>query len=392
MDFDPLAPDYQVNPYPYYVALREQPAVWVPELNAFFVGRYRDVHAMTIDHETYSSRRFSEISKGEFDYAPGAAQLVATDPPEHTRLRTLAAQAFRPSHVRAMEKSIGAITATYLDPLVARGGAFDFHLDLATKIPIHAITRMLGVPASDGPTFRQWTADILSASNRARMNADELAQIRSSVDAARAYFTNVIERRRSDLGDDMISAWIQAQEERDVLTTEEILGLAILLLVGGDTTSAHLLSNTMILLWQHPEQLEALRADRSLLPKAIEETLRFESPVHTVFWTTTRDVDLDGVLIPKDAAVIGVWASANRDPERFPDADVFDIHRDTTGHVAFGFGPHFCLGAGLARAEVRIVLEAVFDRLPNLKRADDAPIEWTPSYWIRGPRRLPVVA
>jgi cytochrome P450 family 109 len=390
--FDPLDPHFQVSPYEGYKRLREEPAIFVASLNAWFVGRYKDVHAMSLEPQTFSNARFSEISKGEFDYAPSAAQLIATDPPEHTRLRTLASQPFRPSRVRAMKDTIGRITAQYLDPVVAAGQPFDFHADLASRIPIHAITEMLGVPAEEGQTFRRWTADILSATNRSTMSPDELAQIRRSVDNARAYFTGVIQQRRGNLGADMISAWIEAQEERDVLTDEEILGLAILLLVGGDTTTAHLLSNTMIALWDHPDVLDEVRRDPSLIPRVIEESLRYESPVQSVFWNTTRDVDVDDVHIPKDAAVIGVWSSANRDPERFPDPDRFDLHRKSSGHVAFGFGPHFCLGANLARAEARIVLEALFERLPNLKRADHGPVSWTPSYWIRGPQALPVVA
>jgi cytochrome P450 len=393
MEFDPLDPDYQRNPYPYFEMLREKPAIWVEPLNAWFVGRHRDVRMMAGNSVTFSHKRFAEIAKGQFNYAPSAEQLNSTDDPEHTRLRKLSSYAFRPGRVREMEEAIAGITSTYLDPLVARGGAFDFHKDLSSRIPIHAITRMLGVPASEGPTFRRWTADILSASNRSRMSPAELTQIRESVDSARDYFSKVIVDRRSDPGPDMITSWVQAQEDDDMLSDEEILGLAILLLVGGDTTTAHLLSNTMTALWDNPEQYEAVRADRSLISPLIEEVLRYESPVQTVFWNTTREVDLgEGVVIPAADAVIGVWSSANRDPERFEDPDSFNVFRDQQSHLAFGFGPHFCLGAVLARAEARIVLSAVFDQLPDLHRAESGPIDWAPSYWIRGPRSLPAVA
>ena len=393
MEFNPLDRDYQVNPYPHFHVLRDKPAIWVEPLNAWFVGRYSDVRTMASDPDTFSNKQFSQISKGEFDYAPTADQLVATDPPAHTRLRKLSSYAFRPARVREMEEAIVDITATYVDPIVAKGGAFDFHKDLSSRIPIHAITRMLGVPAAEGSTFRQWTADILSASNRARMSPPELAQIRHSVDAARDYFSRVINDRRTNPSSDMITSWVQAQEGSDKLTDEEILGLSILLLVGGDTTTAHLLSNTMTALWEHPDQYDAVRNDPSLIPQLIEEVLRYESPVQTVFWSTTREADLgEGTVIPPDAAVIGVWSSANRDPERFPNADEFDIFREPMAHQAFGFGPHFCLGAVLARAEARIVLSSVFERLPNLKRADYGPFDWAESYWIRGPRSLPVIA
>jgi cytochrome P450 len=393
VDFNPLDPEYQVNPYPHFDLLRRKPAIWVDSLNAWFVGRHRDIRAMAADAETFSHTRFAEISKGEFNYAPNSAQLNSTDAPDHTRLRTLSSSAFRPRRIRAMEEAIVAITTEYLEPIVAHGGAFDFHKALASRIPIHAITRMLGVPAEEGQTFRKWTADILSAANRALMGPDELAQIRNSVDLARAYFSAVITDRRRHPGDDMITAWTQAQEQDETLTDEEVLGLSILLLVGGDTTTAHLLSNTMIALFDHPDQYDAVRNDRSLIAPLIEEVLRYESPVQTVFWNTTREVDLgEGVVLPPDAAVIGVWSSANRDPERYENPDRLDVFREPEAHLAFGFGPHFCLGAVLARAEARIVLSAVFDELPNLKRANDTMVDWAPSYWIRGPRSLPVVA
>ena len=233
----------------------------------------------------------------------------------------------------------------------------------------------------------------MSASNRALMSSAELGQIRHSVDAARAYFSAVITDRRHHPGNDMITAWTEAQERDETLTDEEVLGLSILLLVGGDTTTAHLLSNTMTALFDHPEQYEAVRNDHSLIPALIEEVLRYEAPVQTVFWNTTREVDLgEGVIIPDDAAVIGVWSSANRDPERYDHPDRLNLFRDQQAHLAFGFGPHFCLGAVLARAEAQIVLSSVFERFGHLKRADDGPVDWAPSYWIRGPRSLPVVA
>jgi cytochrome P450 len=388
--FDPLDPGYQLNPYPHYLALRERPAVWVEQLGAWFVGRHRDVLAMVSNPTVFSNSKFNEISKGEFNYAPDAAQLVATDPPEHTRLRRLAGQAFRPPRIKALERTIAAVTRHYLDPLVTAGERFDFAGDLADRVPIHVISEMLGVAPSMGRTFKTWTADILSASNRSRMTTDELAQIRASVEQARAFFLDQIEHRRTNPAEDVISAFLQAQEDDDALTNEEILGLSILLLIGGDETTAHLLGNAMVALWDHPDQLELVQQDPTLIPAAIEEALRYDAPVQTVFLTTTQNVTIDGVEIPKDAAVIGVWGSANRDPEYVSDPDRFDLTRGNVGHLAFGHGPHFCLGAVLARAQARIVLEQVFERMPKLARRPDAPVEWIPSFWVRGPRSLPV--
>jgi cytochrome P450 len=389
--FDPLDPGYQRNPYPHYPALREHPAVWVEHLGAWFVGRHRDVLAMVSDPAVFSNGKFNEISKGEFNYAPDAAQLVATDPPEHTRLRRLAGQAFRPPRIRALEATIASVTKQYLDPLASAGGPFDFAGDFADRIPIHVISEMLGVDPAMGQTFKTWTADILSASNRSRMSSDELAQIRRSVDEARTFFLGQIDYRRTHPGKDVISAFLRAQEESDSLSTEEIVGLSILLLIGGDETTAHLLGNAMVALWDHPEQLELVREDPILIPAAIEEALRYDAPVQTVFLTTTQDVAIDDMQIPEGAAVIGVWGSANRDPEYVADPDRFDLTRGNVGHLAFGHGPHFCLGAVLARVQARIVLEQLFERLPGLARRPDAPVEWIPSFWVRGPRSLPVI-
>jgi cytochrome P450 family 109 len=265
-----------------------------------------------------------------------------------------------------------------------------FQLDFAELVPVEVMALMLGSDMARTDDFRRWTGDILSPSNRSHMNPEQLAQIRRSVNEAREYFLNLIAYRRKLPGDDIISSFIAAQDTRDELSDGEILSLCILLLNGGNETTAHLLGNTLVALWDNPEQFELLRAEPHRVADAVDESLRFDPPVQTVFLWTMRDVELDDVKIPVDSAVIGVWGSANRDEAQFPEPDRFDITREKHGHMAFGYGPHFCLGNMLARQEVIITLERVFECLPRLRRATEGPVDWIPSFWIRGPRTLPI--
>lgn len=387
----PLQWDYQRDPYPHYQRLREHPAVWVPELNAWFAGRHADVLRMEKSPETFSHERFEEISRGEYRPMPGVASILSSDPPVHTRLRQLARQAFLPGKVRAFEEAIRRRTVAALDICEAAGSTFDLQDLLANRIPVEIICEILGADDSRAGDFKTWTADILSAGMRASMSAGELAKIRSSVDAAEAYFRELIEQKREHRGPDMISTLLAVEEDGNRLTTEELRLLAIQLLVGGDETTAHLITNTLVCLWRNPEQYELVRNDMALIPNLIEESLRFEAPVQTGFLTTTRDVDLDGVQIVAGAAVIAVWGSANRDPEVFPDPDRFDVTRNARAHMAFGHGAHFCLGAALARMEAQVILPLLFERFPEMVPArPDDDFDWLHSYWLRGLRSLPV--
>jgi cytochrome P450 len=387
--FDPLHLDYQVTPWPYYEQLREQPVVWVESLGAYFVGRYDDIYDIVRKPELYSHRRFEELSKGEFNPVPDARSLLSSDPPQHTQMRKLAAVGFKPSRLKALDGFISGLTTSYLDSCTASGKPFDFQADFADRIPIDVISKLLGADNRKHEAFKRWAHQILSAGQRASMNAGQLAEIQRSVDEARDYFSALIEQKRGDRGDDIISAFLDAEDDGETLTAREILGLCILLLIGGVESTAHLIGNAMFALWNNPEQLELVRNNSALIPNLIEETLRYDSPVQTAFLTTNEDVQLGDQVIPAESAVVAVWGSANRDPEKFPDPDTFDITRDNRGHMAFGQGPHFCLGAGLARLDAKIVLTQVLDRLPTIRPAYTETPKQIPSYWIRGLVELP---
>lgn len=389
--FSPLSPEFQRNPYAHYPALRAQPALFVKELNNWWVGRYRDVRAITSQPAVFSNAKFHEISLGEFNYAPEAVSLVGSDPPVHTRLRKLAAEGFKPTRLRALADRMRAIVDARLNALEARSDrTFDFQLDFAELIPVEVMSQFLGSDMARADDFRRWTGDILSASNRAAMKPEQLARIRRSVEEARAYFLDLIATRRKNPGDDVISAFIAAQDRGDELSDGEILSLCILLLNGGDETTAHLLGNALVALWNNPEQFELVKAEPKRIPDLVDETLRFDPPVQTVFLWTTCETEVSGTTIPAQSAVIGVWGSANRDEEEFPEPDKFDITREKRSHLSFGYGPHFCLGNMLAKQEAIITLERVLQRMPNIQLATAGPIDWIASYWIRGPRALPV--
>ncbi|MDB5970027.1 MAG: cytochrome [Hydrocarboniphaga sp.] len=388
--FNPLSADYQQNPYEAYKYLREQRVLFVPELNSWWVGRYEDVRGIANQPGVFSNEKFHEISLGEFDYAPEAESLVASDPPIHTRLRRLVNPAFRPARLLSLAEKIKKIIDSKIDPLVTPGHTFDFQHDFSELIPLDVIALFMNTDLSRVQDFRRWSSTMLSASQRASMTPAQHDNIRLAIRESRAYFLALIAERRKNPGDDVISDFVRAADAGDSLTDEEILSLAILLLNGGNETTAHLLGSVMAVLWDHPEQFEIIKNNPARIPDAIDEVLRYEAPVQTVFLWTMREVEVGGVTIPKDAAVIGCWGSANRDERQFKDPDTFNIDREKRGHMAFGFGPHFCLGNMLGRQEVIASLARVMERMPTLRRATTGPIEWLPSYWVRGPRTLMV--
>jgi cytochrome P450 len=237
--------------------------------------------------------------------------------------------------------------------------------------------------------FKRWADDIVSASNRASATEEDRQRIRQSVNDARAYFAATIARRRQEPGDDLISAFVRAEEENQALTAPEILSLSILLLLGGSETTTNLLGSLLITLLEQPDTLAGVQRDPSLIPQLIEEGLRYHSPVQALFRQTTQAVEVAGTFISARATVMPLLASANRDPRKFPDPERFDVTRNTDGHVALGHGVHFCLGAPLARAEARVALEALLPYLPSLRPAAQ-PAAWIDSFFVRGPKTLPL--
>ncbi|WP_067499181.1 cytochrome P450 [Actinoplanes sp. TFC3] len=311
-----------------------------------------------------------------------SAHMLNTDPPDHTRLKKLVNKAFTTRTVERLRPRITEITADLLDAM-AKQDTVDLLAAFASPLPITVICELLGVPFTDREKFQDWVAAQLST---------DAERVQEAAPALLGYMNGLIESKRQAPGDDLLTALVQASADGDRLTQQELLSMAFLLLVAGHETTVNLIGNGMFALLQHPEQAAALRADRALLPKAIDEFLRYEGPVNTAsFRFTTAPVELGGVTIPEDELVLISLASANRDEQQFPGAAGFDITRQTNGNLAFGHGIHYCIGAPLARLEAEIAFGALLDRFPGLQLdADPATLRWRPGAVIRGLETLPV--
>lgn len=394
MKFDMLDPDFQQNPYPYYKQLRaESPVYWLDSMEGWAVANYDDVLEVLTEASTYSSSQFWPILLGEYDPVPEVAPMISLDPPHHLRIRKLAQQAFLPRELRKLQAGIEKVSDELVDHAVAQSkdNQFDFAWDFAALFPVSVIAEMLDIDVEKRLDFKHWVDDLLSASNRAIYDEERLARIQNSSNNLRSYFSQIVDERTESPGDDMISSFILTEIEGEKLTKTEIMNLAILLLIGGTETTTNLLGGLFAGYHDHPEDFELARNDRSKVANLIEEQLRFNPPVQSLFRHTMDEIELSGVKIAKGALVLPLLGSANRDPQKFPDPDAFDINRDVRGYCTFGQGPHTCLGSYLSKMEANIAIQKLFDRfeiLEPIQRPDE--VTWIDSYFARGPATLPV--
>ncbi|MEV5183983.1 cytochrome P450 [Streptomyces werraensis] len=391
VDLAALGESFTRDPYPVYARLRSQGPVHrirMPEggAEAWLVVGYEAGRAALADQRLSKDWGKASPSLPLGAISPGTHMLRA-DPPDHTRLRKLVAREFTTRRVEELAPRIQEMTDTLLDRMLAApGGRVDLVEALSFPLPISVICELLGVPDLDRGSFRAWSNDALGAAD------PELRQ--TAAKSMAHYLVELVERKRQQPGDDLMSGLIHDSDDNgDRLSHEELLGMAWLLLVAGHETTVNLISNAVLALLTHSEQLAALRADLSLVDAAVEEALRYEGPLETpTFRFTTEPVTIGDTVIPGGGELVLVaMADANRDPERFPEPDRFDILRDARGHVAFGHGIHHCLGAPLARLEARIALRTLLERCPDLTLdVHPAAITWRPGMMIRGPRSLPV--
>ncbi|MFF7194830.1 cytochrome P450 [Streptomyces sp. NPDC008079] len=391
VDLGALGEEFRRDPYPVYAELRARGPVHrvvIPEGHeAWLVVGYEAGRALLNDARLSKVWSNAAPELGVRTVASGLSML-STDPPVHSRLRKLVAREFTPRRVDAMAPRVQALADGMLDAMAkepSRRG--DLVESLAFPLPISVICDLLGVPFMDREQFRTWSNIALSTSS-ARARAD-------AADAMNDFLVRLVADKRERPGDDLMSALIHtADEDGDRLNAEELLGMAWVLLVAGHETTVNLISNGVLALLTHPEQLAALRADpEGLMEGAVEEILRYDGPVETpTYRFSTAPVEVGDTVIPGDGRLVLVaLADADRDPARFPDPDRFDIRRDARGHIAFGHGIHYCLGAPLARLEARIALRGLLDRFPALALdADPAGLQWRGGLLIRGPERLPV--
>lgn len=388
MDYNPLAPEVLENPYPYYAELRnKKPLAWIEPLQCWALSRYTDVDFALRNPQIFPSSVFTAQTLGDLNPVPETPWILDMNPPDHTRLRKLVNKGFLPRLIRNLEPRVREITRQLIMTLKSRSEG-DLVSLFSGPLPTIVIAEMLGVEAERLDDFKRWSDDMVLGTSRPTEEAVR-ARVRKSGAALRAYFEEMIERRRTDPGEDVITALVRAEEERETLSASEILALAVLLLLAGNETTTNLIGNAIRNLLSHPAELEKVRADRTLIPSLVEEVLRYDSPVQLIPRLTAQEVALEGGTIPAGATVLLLLGSANRDERKFPEPDRFDVTRNPQDHVGFGYGIHYCLGAPLARLEGRIALESLLFNCPAFTCTKE-PLPQIASLLVRGVQTLPV--
>jgi cytochrome P450 len=372
------------DPYPFYAQLRGAAAHRDPDTGIWLLLGHHAVKSALHDPGTWSSRAS----------APGGQPLdwlIFHDPPRHAVLRALILRAFTPRAVAALEPRIRALSRELLDAACA-SGRMDLCADFSIPLPLLVIAEMIGIPIEDRPRFRGWSEVILGLSDTVSAGTPggdpAIAEFRKASAEMRVYLSELLEARRRAPRDDLLTRLVAAEVDGERLGGDEILAFFQLLLVAGSETTTNLIGNAILCFADHPRELARVRAESRLLPTAIEEVLRYRTPIQAVFRMTTREVELFGERIPAGQLVLAVIGAANRDAAQFAEPDRFDVVRDPNPHIAFGYGIHFCLGAALARLEARIALADFLSRTKSFELAG----AWEPrrAFHVHGPTRLPI--
>ena len=389
-----LDPEVLADPYPLYRRLRtEDPVHWDPFLHAWVVTRYVDVATVLRDFSADRTPTPEQLTAMGLKALNPIAdtmvkQMLFMDAPAHTRLRGLASSAFSPRRVEVLRDHIRGIAERLVDRVQAQG-QLDLMAEFAAPLPAIVTAEMLGVPVEDHAQLKVWSADFAEMLGNYQHNPGRIPRVLRSLQDMTAYFRSAIRQQLTTPREGLIHSLATAEIQGDRLSEEEVIANCIITMVGGQETTTNLLGNGVLALLRHPQQLELLRADFSLMPSAVEELLRYQSPSQQTARLAPKDTELGGKLIRTRQAVIAVMAAANRDPERFPDSDRLDINRSDNRHLAFGWAAHFCFGAPLARLEGQIGLEVILRRLPNLALRP-GPLVWRTNLGLRGLTALPL--
>ncbi|HUO04160.1 MAG TPA: cytochrome P450 [Candidatus Binataceae bacterium] len=396
--FNPAMPELRKNPYPIYHSLRAAGPIFQASPGIWLVTRFAIGDTVLVD------KRFATIDLSRMGRGEGDADLPETesiklaregmgrtmlfmDPPDHNRVRGLVSKAFTPRMVESLRPRIQAIA----DDLLSRfesGRDVDLIKEYAYPLPVIVIAEMLGVPAQDRDLFRGWASNLIPLIDFGQDTA-AIERAIASMGEAREYLTKLVDERRHNPKDDLISGLTLAAEKGDRLSTDEMFINIVTILVGGHETTANLIGNGMIALLENRGELEKLQRDPSLINRAVEECLRYDPSFQATARRAVEDVEIGGVKIAKGNHVVVIMGACNRDPERFSDPDRFDITRENIDHMAFGGGIHFCLGASLARLEAQIAIGSLVKRFPNI-RLTGAPLEIRDMYNVRGRKAIPV--
>ncbi len=400
--FDLGKPATNANPFPEFARLRaEDPVHWSPAMKAWIITRHADVKQVALNNRQISADRLTPFFKTNPEYQRGSIDslvrylnhwMVFRDPPDHTRLRRLFNKAFTPTSVSNLRPSIESIVAHLIDGMEAkarRGETVDYIADFAYPLPASVIMDLLGVPRADLERVKLWSDDIALFIGTAQVAGNKYLRAESGAKAMSDYFRSLVEARTAEPHDDMISQLVLARDDRDALTTDEIIGTCILLLFAGHETTTNLIGNGFLYSMRHREQWERLVADPSLAESAVEEYLRYDGPSGALARVAAADLEIGGKTIRAGQRLFAFMNSANRDPEAFADPDRFDIGREPNVHLTFGHGIHFCLGAPLARLEAQIAATRLAERLPDVRLSGGDP-EWHDSLILRGVKRLPL--
>jgi cytochrome P450 len=387
--FDPYDVDINADPYPAYAGLREAAPIYYNERYDFWaLSRFDDVQKALVSWQTFSNTRSDilDIIKAGVDLPPGV--ILFEDPPLHTLHRGLMSRVFTPRRMAALEDQVRQYCISCLDPLVGSDG-FDIVAELGSMMPMRVIGMLLGIPEQDQVAVRNRTDATLRTEPGQPMNVkqDEVAN--------GDMFADYIEWRAQHPSDDLMTQLLNAEfedehGERRTLTRQEVLTYTAVIAGAGNETTGRLIGWLAKVLAEHPDQRRAVVEDRALIPNVIEETLRFEPTGHATARVVMEDVEYYGTTVPAGSPILLLMASANRDPRRYEDPDVYNVFRDDVQHLTFGYGVHFCLGANLARLEGRVALDELLNRWPEWD-IDDARIELAPTTTVRGWQRMPLV-
>jgi cytochrome P450 len=403
LEFDPFSAEVVANPYPWYEGLlREGHVHWLGSRKMFMVVGY-DAVSEVIRNPTVFSSHLGYAAQAKGAMSQGAdvdmtsvvgiditalRQLISTDPPDHTRVRRLVSRAFTPRAVAQIEPRLRSACAELVDELIekAERGNADLMSDLAIPFPVTVIAELLGVSPERRDDFRRWS-DALAGALSGNVDMDEATTAGLELIT---FLTQVVEERRGNPGDDLVSRLLAGSTEADpdTLTIDEVVSNSLLFLAAGSETTTNLIGNAVAALAAHPDQARQLFAKPEMLPAMIEEVLRWDSPVQGLFRGTTRRTTLEGVDLPEGALVFVSFAAANRDPDHFDQPDRFDFTRNPRDHLAFGHGIHYCIGASLARLEARLVFESLLRSGTSFQPTDGA-VRST-SVFLRGFQQMPV--
>jgi cytochrome P450 len=398
--FNPLDPRYLSDPYPLYKKLREKDPIHRSRLfPGVILTRHEDINAVLRDPRfsaddrngpQYEQNRARAVESGLITAEEEARppSMLRLDPPDHTRLRSLVNRAFTPRAVESLRPRVEEIVDGLLDT-VAESGRMEVIHDLASPLPVIVIAEMLGIPAEDRAKFKEWSNAVAS---QLGFNNDDAVARRAQAAARelREYLEGIAEERRREPREDLLSALLAAEQEGMKLSTEDVFATTELLLVAGNETTTNLIGNGLLALLQRPDQLQKLRHDPGLMQDAVEELLRYDSPVQATSRIVLEDMDFHETPLKKGQEMLLMIGAANRDPAQFADPEALDVTRKDVRHLAFGHGIHFCLGSPLARLEAPIALNALIQRFPNLRLSRTEKPQWGTNFILRGLKKLPV--